>query len=758
MSWTVEKSNGIYLPQIGWRLDSRKPTSKAFISHAHFDHFGNHLSILCSEGTAQLLKARMPGDREWQAHGFNAPFDVDPGIRGELFPAGHIPGSSMLRLEGDQSSLLYTGDFKLDSGPAAESCVVPRADTLIMETTYGIPKYTFPPLSEVATEMIQFCRESIEDGVIPVLFGYSLGKAQMILSILRHSELDIMLHPQALKMTQACQAIGFNYPDFQPFDVNRVAGHVVISPPLASKSKWLNQIPNRRTATVSGWAVDPSIKYRSGTDKAFPVSDHSDFLELLDFVDLVNPNRVITVHGFASEFAQTLRDRGIDAWELAPQRQLNLDIVVGHGSELSNLSRQQNSKSTVSSQEGEFTRLATTCDTIAKASSHERKITLAAEYLNTLESSDIATACLFLSGRAFPRSSRDRFSLDAKLNRQAILTAADASELDYKRSRKSNADPQSALIALVTRSDGSRHSLQDIRSLIDHLGRAPNPTYQHSLLSDHYKSMGPSETLALTRLVTGGGVGNIDEDIIEDALAIRSKASIESVKRANLRCSDLVQVANAAIDQLLDFVPLKQFYPLRLEPESIGRIDLECLSSLPNPIWSEALFHGLRCQIHKIGSRAELFDESGKGITHKFPEILESSIPIPQDFIAEGYLVAWEKEKPLPLSRLLERIQKHAADLFVGEDVDTLMWLNDLFWFNGDTLIDQPLSYRKRNLDTFSVNPKLRISPVTRLDSAESIPTLLEETKQRGHKGIMVRDETRSFDPSSPTYSRFLFY
>ena len=152
----------------------------------------------------------MLGDREWQAHGFNAPFDLDPGIRGELFPAGHIPGSSMLRLEGDQNSLLYTGDFKLDSGPAAESCVVPRADTLIMEATYGIPKYTFPPLSEVATEMIQFCRESIEDGVIPVLFGYSLGKAQVILSILRQSELDIMLHPQALKMTQACQAIGFN--------------------------------------------------------------------------------------------------------------------------------------------------------------------------------------------------------------------------------------------------------------------------------------------------------------------------------------------------------------------------------------------------------------------------------------------------------------------------------------------------------------------------------------------------------------------
>ena len=97
--------------------------------------------------------------------------------------------------------------------------------------------------------MIQFCRESIEDGVIPVLFGHSLGKAQVILSIPTQRAGYYAIH--RLKMTQTCQAMT-NYPDFQPFDVNRVAGHVVISPPLASKSKWLNQIPNRRTATVSG--------------------------------------------------------------------------------------------------------------------------------------------------------------------------------------------------------------------------------------------------------------------------------------------------------------------------------------------------------------------------------------------------------------------------------------------------------------------------------------------------------------------------
>lgn len=758
MSWAVEKSNGIYLPQIGWRLDARMPTPKAFISHAHFDHFGKHPAIICSEGTAQLLKARMPGNREWLTHPFETPFNATPEVRGELFPAGHIPGSSMIRLESEQGSLLYTGDFKLHSGPAAEACIAPQADTLVMETTYGIPKYTFPPLAEVAADVVQFCRETIEDGAIPVLFGYSLGKAQAILSILQNRGLKIMLHPQVQKMTEACQKIGFAYPNFEAFDLNRVKGYVVIAPPLSSKSRWLTNIANRRTATVSGWAVDPSIKHRSGADRAFPISDHSDFLELLEFVDLVNPKRVITVHGFAQEFAQTLRDRGIEAWELAPQRQLNLNIVVSRGKTGHTPPSPQDPRPAIETGKGQFANYSTTYEAIVKAGSRQRKVALAYEYLNALEASDVGIACLFLSGRAFPRSSRQRVSIESKLNRQAILAAANASELDYKRERAASVDAQSALVALVTQPDGSDRSLQDIRSLFKHLERAPNPVYQHSLLRDQYKTMGPTETLALTRLATGSGVGDIEESIIEEALAQRARASEDSIRRANLRCSDLERTANASIDQLLEFVPVKHFYPLQLEPDATGQMDLEFLSTLTLPIWSETLFDGLRCQIHKIGSRAELFDASGKSLTRKFPEIVESSIHIPQDFIAEGYLVGWEKEKPLPISKLIERIQKPAEDLFIGEDVDTLLWLNDLFWFNGNPLIDQPLYYRKRELDTFSVNPKLRISPVTRLDSTEALPTLLAETKQLGHKGIIVKDETRSFDPLSSGYSRFLFH
>ncbi|MEN9534838.1 MAG: hypothetical protein RIR37_111, partial [Verrucomicrobiota bacterium] len=39
----------------------------------------------------------------------------------------------------DQATLLYTGDFKNRPSRTAEPIVFAQADTLIMETTFGLP-------------------------------------------------------------------------------------------------------------------------------------------------------------------------------------------------------------------------------------------------------------------------------------------------------------------------------------------------------------------------------------------------------------------------------------------------------------------------------------------------------------------------------------------------------------------------------------------------------------------------------------------
>ena len=66
---------------------------------------------------------------------------------------------------------------------------------------------------------------------------------------------------------------------------------------------------------ASGWAIDQSFKYRMGADEAIPFSDHADFDQLMEYVELAKPSRVLTMHG-TSEFARQLRRRGIEAEHL----------------------------------------------------------------------------------------------------------------------------------------------------------------------------------------------------------------------------------------------------------------------------------------------------------------------------------------------------------------------------------------------------------------------------------------------------------
>ncbi len=52
----------------------------------------------------------------------------------------------------------------------------------------------------------------------------------------------------------------------------------------------------------------------------------TDFLELIEFVKQVQPKRVFTLHGFAADFAETLRDLGFDARPLSEADQLTLPL------------------------------------------------------------------------------------------------------------------------------------------------------------------------------------------------------------------------------------------------------------------------------------------------------------------------------------------------------------------------------------------------------------------------------------------------
>src|SRR6516164_1932274 len=144
----VQYDRGIYLPSLDLWLDPWDERATAFISHAHGDHIGNHCEVILTEITAQLMALRLPGDRIEHRLPYQAPFPFR-GAELTLLPAGHIYGSAQLFVQSDAGSLLYTGDFKLRPGRAAEPIAWRPAETLVMETTFGLPRFVFPPTEQV---------------------------------------------------------------------------------------------------------------------------------------------------------------------------------------------------------------------------------------------------------------------------------------------------------------------------------------------------------------------------------------------------------------------------------------------------------------------------------------------------------------------------------------------------------------------------------------------------------------------------------
>jgi DNA ligase-1 len=323
---------GVFLPGTGFWLDPPRARARAFVSHAHSDHFAEHAEIICSGPTRALVETRFPRKRHRVVREpcWGERFEVGAGHWGELLPAGHVLGSAMLRVvrERDGASLLYTGDFKLRPGLTAEPAELPRADVLVMETTFGRPLFRFPPEDETAVEVVRFAGDAVAAGGPAVLLAYSLGKAQEALALLDGAGLPVMAHASVAAVTEVYRRLrpAVPLPELLPLDPAAARGHVVVCPPGAAAVSELRCHPGSRVAVLTGWAMQRGARFRYGADLAIPLSDHAGYDDLLRAVEAVNPQRVFTVHGYAREFAADLRARGWDAWSLAGGDQVEFDF------------------------------------------------------------------------------------------------------------------------------------------------------------------------------------------------------------------------------------------------------------------------------------------------------------------------------------------------------------------------------------------------------------------------------------------------
>jgi Cft2 family RNA processing exonuclease len=237
-----------------------------------------------------------------------------------FYPAGHVLGSAQMLVESAGTSLLYSGDFKLRDSLSAEKIEVPRADILVMETTFGLPRYRFPESHVVFKQIANWCRAVLDRGAIPAIFCYSLGKGQEVLAGLANCDFPIYLHAKHGQISEVYASHGIDFPAFKIHETGNDIDGVLLCASQCKRSKWWGELTTKRrveTAYVSGWALG-AHPARFGCDAAFALSDHAGYDDLMEYVRLSGARKVWTTHGFCAEFATDLRARGLDA---APLRE-----------------------------------------------------------------------------------------------------------------------------------------------------------------------------------------------------------------------------------------------------------------------------------------------------------------------------------------------------------------------------------------------------------------------------------------------------
>jgi DNA ligase-1 len=779
----VRFQRGLYLPEADLWLDPWDAKPWAFVSHAHADHFARHDRALCSTVTAALVRSRYGVAAErLEPASFHAAVERN-GFRLRLLPAGHIAGSAMLHVTrvADGSTMLYTGDFKVRKGRTAEPVVFQQADLLLIETTFGLPQFNFPSQMEVESAVLRFVHDTLADGEVPVLLGYSLGKAQEALALLHANEIPAVLHPNVAEMTRACLDAGVpSLPEPVLLASPVPPGHVVIAPPNAVRSKLLRAVGNRRVAMLSGWAMVPGATFRYRVDEAIPLSDHADYPGLMECIQRVRPKKILTVHGYTREFAAELRLRGYDAWSASGNDQLELALsppsarglmIGGSGTQTTASARHVRPICALA----DFTSL---CRLTGETSSRLEKIRHLAAYLKGLESEDdLALAANWLTGRALPRAADRRavYAGSATL-RRALLKLPGAREERYREiSLSQNDAARTTRIFLQELSlKPEPLTLQGLAAFFKELAAAPGSLARIELLSGRLRALHPAEGETLVKLLTGDLRIGLKEGLVEDAVAAAFDAEPAAVRNAHMLTGDLGETARLAKQKRLDEAALRPFVPVKMMlaspmPDAAALVDYVSNGApAPAGIWLEPKYDGIRAQLHKQGDRAALYSRDLRPLDAEFPELLHAALALPGDFILDGEIIAHVEGRRLTFHDLQTRLGRIAAaqtDLFgslkvQSSDMDVQGSSSlppvrfiafDLLWQEGEDLLRQPLRHRRSLLDQSAIGAgQSAIVPIQLFHAdpaADAVQAAFKQARADGHEGLIAKDPASPYSP-----------
>ena len=310
---------GLYCRQGDFYIDPWRPVKQAVITHAHSDHarFGSQ-TYLCHKYSEPILRLRL-GQNIYQPVEWGDNTFLN-GVKVSFHPAGHVIGSSQIRVEYKGEVWVASGDYKTEDDGISGQFEPIRCNTFITESTFGLPIYKWKTQAQIYSSIQDWIVQNKAADKCSVLIAYSLGKAQRVIEAASKVSPKIFVHGAIYNMHQTLTQAGWKLPPVERVtpETNKAAfkGAVVVAPPSADGTPWMKRFNPYTVGICSGWMQVRGNARRRNVDAGFIMSDHADWPGLLEAIKATGAEKVFVTHGFQAAFSRYLNEIGIASAEV----------------------------------------------------------------------------------------------------------------------------------------------------------------------------------------------------------------------------------------------------------------------------------------------------------------------------------------------------------------------------------------------------------------------------------------------------------
>ena len=369
-------------------------------------------------------------------------------------------------------------------------------------------------------------------------------------------------------------------------------------------------------------------------------------------------------------------------------------------------------------------------------------------YFRTLSEEDLRRAAVYMSGRAFPPSQRRTLGLGWSTLSKVVSSVSSKDEDELGGIFRKHSDLGDwAGEALTGSTQPGPVSLKDVEDTLEAI-RGARGNAKAAPLEAMVRRMDAESARFFVKIISGEMRIGLSEGLVEAAIAEAFGVSITQVKRVHLVTGDIGETAVRCKRGDFEASSITLFQPVRFMLASPVETPDEAFSRMgADTVWTEEKYDGVRCQLHRQADRIELFSRDLKETTGAFPELVEAAGAIGHDVLFDGEVLAHRDGRVLRFFELQRRLGRKKVDEDLRSDVPVVLVIFDLLWLDGRTLLDEPLTARRKLLEGLGLEHPYLLARLEEATGPEHLDGIFKETRDRGNEGLMVKDPLSPYTP-----------